>query len=48
MGIKVYNKFPVEIKTLNRHNFKIKLKTWLFNKAYYSVKEYLEAVAARD
>ncbi|PSN45852.1 hypothetical protein C0J52_16845 [Blattella germanica] len=42
MGIKVYNKFSVEMETLNTQNFKIKLKTWLLNKAYYSVKEYIE------
>lgn len=42
MGIKAYNKISNETKTLNSKQFKIKIKNWLLQKTYYSIKEFLE------
>lgn len=42
MSIKIYNKLSKETKSLNTRMFKNKIKNWLLQKTYYSIKEYLE------
>ena len=44
-GSKLYNKLPEDIKLITPvHQFKKKLKTFLINKSYYSVGDYLDDV----
>lgn len=42
MAAKIYNKLKDNLKQLNNHNFKKKVKEILIDKAYYTVQEYLE------
>lgn len=42
MAIRIYNKLPRDIKTLTLYKFKNKLFTFLMEKMYYSVKDFLE------
>lgn len=41
MCIKVYNKVPKYLKSLNTSRFSVKLREWLRAKNYYSVDEFL-------
>lgn len=42
MSVKVYNKLPDRIKSEKKHNTFIKIREFLINKSYYTLREYLE------
>jgi len=41
MGIKLFNKLPVEIKQLDNYkNFEEEVKTFLLNNSFYTIEEF--------